>query len=54
MPSLLQAEVPQLSQPVLIREVFHSMHHFCCPSLDTLQQTSQLSMSSDKFFYTER
>ena len=37
-PSLLQAEQPQLSQPVLIREVFQPSDHFCGPPLDPLQQ----------------
>ena len=37
-PSLLQAEQPQLSRPVLVGEVFHSLCHFCGPPLDALQQ----------------
>ena len=37
-PSLLRAEQPQLSQPLLIGEMFHPSHHFCGPSLDPLQQ----------------
>ncbi|KAK4811229.1 hypothetical protein QYF61_022126, partial [Mycteria americana] len=37
-PSLLQAEQPQLSQPVLIGEVFQPSDHFCGPPLDPLQQ----------------
>ncbi|KAK4832884.1 hypothetical protein QYF61_026434 [Mycteria americana] len=37
-PSLLQAEQPQLSQPFLTGEVFHSSDHFCGPPLDLLQQ----------------
>ena len=37
-PFLLQAEEPQLSQPVLIGEVFHPMDHICNPPLDVLQQ----------------
>ena len=37
-PSLLQAEQPQLSQPVLTGEVFHSSDLFCDPPLDPLQQ----------------
>ncbi|KAK4810922.1 hypothetical protein QYF61_013330 [Mycteria americana] len=37
-PSLLQAEQPQLSQPVLIGEVFQPSDHFCGPPLDLLQQ----------------
>jgi len=31
--SLIHAEQPQLSQPVLIEEVFHSMDHFYGPPL---------------------
>ena len=37
-PSLLQAEQPQLSQPVLIGEVFHPLDHFSGPPLDAIQQ----------------
>jgi len=37
-PSLLQVEQPQLFQPFLIAEVFHSFDHFCGPPLDPLQQ----------------
>jgi len=37
-PSLLQAEQPLLSQPVLIGEVFHPWDHYCGPSLDAFQQ----------------
>jgi len=37
-PSALQAEQPQFSQPVLIREVFHPLDHFCGPLLDVLKQ----------------
>ena len=33
-PSLLQAEQPQLSQPVLIGEVLQPSNNFCCPPLD--------------------
>jgi len=36
--SVLQAEQPQLSQPVLIGKVFHSMDRFCGPPLYALQQ----------------
>jgi len=36
--SLLQAERPQLSQPVLIGEMFHPLDRFCGLPLDTLQQ----------------
>ena len=36
-PSLLQAEQPQLSQPVLIGEVFYFVDHLCGPSLVVLQ-----------------
>ncbi|KAK4820994.1 hypothetical protein QYF61_009460 [Mycteria americana] len=37
-PSLLQAEQPQLSQPVLVAEVLQPSDHFCGPPLDPLQQ----------------
>ncbi|KAK4818403.1 hypothetical protein QYF61_012324 [Mycteria americana] len=37
-PSFLQAEQPQLSQPVLIGEVLQPSDHFCGPPLDLLQQ----------------
>jgi len=37
-PFLLQAEQPQLSQPVLVGEVFHPLDHFCGPPLGMLQQ----------------
>ena len=37
-PSVLQAEQPQLYQPLLIGEVFHLCDHFCGPLLDPLQQ----------------
>ncbi|KAK4808555.1 hypothetical protein QYF61_009858 [Mycteria americana] len=37
-PSLLQAEQPQLSQPVLVGEVLQPSDHFCGPPLDPLQQ----------------
>jgi len=33
-----QAEQPQLSQPVFIGEVLHSVGHFYGPALDVLQQ----------------
>ncbi|KAK4826321.1 hypothetical protein QYF61_007406 [Mycteria americana] len=36
--SLLQAEQPQVSQPVFIGEVFHPSDHFCGPLLDPFQQ----------------
>jgi len=36
--NLLQAEQPQLSQPVLVGEVFHPLDHFCGPPLKALQQ----------------
>ena len=36
--SLLQAEQPQLSQPVLTGEVFYPSDQFCAPPLDVLQQ----------------
>ena len=35
--SLVQAEQPQLFQPVLVEEVFHPLDHFCGPHLDTLE-----------------
>ena len=41
-PSLLQAEQPQLPQPVLTGEVFHSADHCCGPLLDTVQVRSHL------------
>ncbi|KAK4815839.1 hypothetical protein QYF61_008442 [Mycteria americana] len=41
-PSLLQAEQPQLSQPVFIGEVFHPSDHFCGPPVDPLQQVHVL------------
>ncbi|KAK4810670.1 hypothetical protein QYF61_007470 [Mycteria americana] len=37
-PSLLQAEQPQLSQPVFVGEVLQPSDHFCGPPLDPLQQ----------------
>ncbi|KAK4828850.1 LOW QUALITY PROTEIN: hypothetical protein QYF61_000907 [Mycteria americana] len=37
-PSLLQAEQPQLSQPVLVAEVLQPSDHFCGPPLGLLQQ----------------
>lgn len=37
-PSPLQAEQPQLSQPVLVREMLRSLHHRRGPALDLLQQ----------------
>jgi len=37
-PLLLQAEQPQLSQLVLIREVLQPSDNFCGPPLDLLQQ----------------
>jgi len=37
-PSLSQAEQPQLSQPVFIGEIFHSLDPFCCPPMDVFQQ----------------
>ncbi|KAK4831239.1 LOW QUALITY PROTEIN: hypothetical protein QYF61_016471 [Mycteria americana] len=37
-PSLLQAEQPQLAQPVLVAEVLQPSDHFCGPPLDPLQQ----------------
>ena len=37
-PSLLQAEQPQLSQPVLTGEVFYPSDQFCALPLDVLQQ----------------
>jgi len=42
--SLLQAEQPQLSQPVLTGEVLQPSDHFCGPPLDTLQQVHVLLM----------
>ncbi|KAK4829425.1 hypothetical protein QYF61_004300 [Mycteria americana] len=37
-PFILQAEQPQLSQPVLMGEVFQPSDHFCGPPLDLFQQ----------------
>jgi len=37
-PSHLQGGQPQLSQPVLIQELFHLLDHFCGPALGMLQQ----------------
>ncbi|KAK4825808.1 hypothetical protein QYF61_002413 [Mycteria americana] len=37
-PSLLQAEQPQLSQPVFTAQVLQPSDHFCGPPLDSLQQ----------------
>ena len=37
-PSRLQAEQPQLFQPALMGEVFHTLNHYCGPPLDLLQQ----------------
>ncbi|KAK4815950.1 hypothetical protein QYF61_010444 [Mycteria americana] len=37
-PSLLQAEQPKLSQPILVGEVLQPSDHFCGPPLDPLQQ----------------
>jgi len=42
LPSLLQAEQPQLSQPFLTGKVFHPSDHFCGPPLDPLQQVHVL------------
>ncbi|KAK4823100.1 hypothetical protein QYF61_025838 [Mycteria americana] len=41
-PYLLRAKQPQLSQPVLIGEMFHPSDHFCGPPLDLLQQVHVL------------
>ena len=41
-PPLFQAEQPQLSQPLVIGEVFHPLDHFCGPPLDPLQQVRVL------------
>ncbi|KAK4808149.1 hypothetical protein QYF61_000129 [Mycteria americana] len=43
-PSLLQAEQPQLSQPVFIGEVFQPSDHLGGPPLDLLQQVHVLLM----------
>lgn len=37
-PSLLQAEQPHLSQPVLIGEMLQPSDHPCGPPLDSIQQ----------------
>jgi len=39
---LLQSEQPQLSQLVFTGEVFHSLDHFYCHSLDMLQHSISL------------
>ncbi|KAK4812466.1 LOW QUALITY PROTEIN: hypothetical protein QYF61_026459 [Mycteria americana] len=46
-PSLLQAEQPQLSQPVLVGEVLQPSHHFRGPPLDPLQQLHVLLVLRD-------
>jgi len=43
-PSLLQAEQPQLSQPLLTGEVFQPFDHLCGPPLDPLQQVHVCSV----------
>ena len=43
-PSLLQAEQPQLSQPVFLGEVFQPPDHLCGPPLDPLKQVHGLLM----------
>ncbi|KAK4828307.1 LOW QUALITY PROTEIN: hypothetical protein QYF61_025319 [Mycteria americana] len=43
-PSLLQAEQPQLSQPVFIGEVLQHPYHLCGPPLGSLQQVHVLLM----------
>jgi len=43
-PSLLQAEQPQLTHPVLIGEVFQPSDHLRGPSLDPLQHIHVLLM----------
>jgi len=43
-PSLLQAEQPQLSQPVLIAEVLQPSDHLRGPPLDPLQHIHVLPM----------
>jgi len=37
-PSLFQAEQPQLTQPILVEEVFHPLDNFYGPPLNALQQ----------------
>jgi len=37
-PFLLQIEQPQVSQPLLVREMLQALNHFCIPLLDSLQQ----------------
>lgn len=43
-PYLLQAELPQLSEPVFIGEIFQSTDNLCGLSLDPLQQVHVLLM----------
>ncbi|KAK4805791.1 hypothetical protein QYF61_000397, partial [Mycteria americana] len=46
-PSLLQAEQPQVSQPVFIREVLQPSDHLRGPPLDSLQQVHVLLILGD-------
>ena len=41
-PSLLQAEEPQLSQPLLVEEVLQPSDHLRVPPLDVIQQVRVL------------
>ena len=62
-PSFLQTAQPQLSQPVLIEDVFYPLDHFCGPPLDTLQHVhvsymglawAELNPSSTSSSYMEK
>ena len=48
-PSLLQAEKPQLSQPVLIGEVLQPCDHLCGPPLDLLQHLHVLPVLGEMY-----
>lgn len=45
-PPLLQAEQPQLSQPVFIREVLQTSYELCGSPLDVLQQLHVLLLGT--------
>ena len=46
-PSVLQAEEPQLSQPVFVGEVVQPSDHLCGPPLDLMQQLGVLLVLGD-------
>ncbi|KAK4820995.1 hypothetical protein QYF61_009461 [Mycteria americana] len=46
-PPFLQAEQPQVPQPLLIRLLLQTLHQLCCPSLDTLQPLNVLLVLRD-------